>query len=132
MDATAMVELLSGITYRPGWTFTAEALPALRHVFGVEEDVRFRMACTTVDSDREYALKGYPETKTLEWDFILKSDDWQADNLIRQVFGMLMDIELHESREFFRLRTDDMQAPFHPHRPEGEAAWAGTGLSLYA
>lgn len=37
----------------------------------------------------------------------------------------LLEVEAHESREFWR-RRPDMVAPFHPHNHSGEAAWQRT------
>jgi hypothetical protein len=41
-------------------------------------------------------------------------------DLYREVFeSVIMDLERHEAREFFRV-GDDYSAPFHPHTTEGK------------
>ena len=43
----------------------------------------------------------------------------------RRLFAEIMrTAELHESREFYRV-GDDMDAPFHPHKDQGERNYTG-------
>lgn len=129
MDKHETAEMLASITYRPGWTFTASAVEPWECIIRTGElgDVVFTMECETVDTDRQYAMEGYPQTKTLDWSLPVDSAIFKdRDDLLRSVFEMLMSIELHESREFFRVGTEDMQAPFHPHREEGNQRWEMT------
>ncbi len=45
--------------------------------------------------------------------------------LERLIFEALLEIEKHETREFLR-RRDTLDAPFHPHREEGDKAYGDT------
>jgi hypothetical protein len=73
------------------------------------------------------ARQGYPDKRDLDWEVPVTSAMYADDGqLLRAVFDLIMQIELHESREFFRVKSEDYAAPFHPHRADGEALWAET------
>jgi hypothetical protein len=113
--------ILDSLVFRPGWKFSAKTTPNNDWWGG---DVELHMECTTVDTDREYARQGYNMPRTLEWDVPLDSRNYDnSDQLLGAVFVMLMQIELHEAREFLRVGSENFRAPFHPHRPEGDAAY---------
>lgn len=123
MDKNDVAATLSSLSYRPGWTFGAYPLNGWEADL-MGGDVAFAVSCATVNTDREQARKGYPETRTLAWQETLNASDYpDREALLSSVFGWLMMIELHESREFFRVKSDDYAAPFHPHREDGNAAW---------
>lgn len=124
MNKSQVVELLSNLAFKPGWTFEAREIHSYEWWHAPTTDVIFMMTCETVDTDRQYACKGYPERKTLDWELAVSSDKYDTeDELLRSVFDLLMDIELHESREFFRQKNENWEAPFHPHKMEGNARW---------
>lgn len=124
MNKHEVVELLSNLSYRPGWTFAARERHYNDWWHASSVDVIFTMMFDTVDTDKEYAREGYPERKALEWELPVPSGDYATkDELLRSVFELLMSIELHESREFFRQKNEGWEAPFHPHKPEGAARW---------
>lgn len=134
MNATEAAQVLRSIAYRPGWQFDAIAFEEMepgqkaifRRVLGddVSSLVLFRYVFDTVDTNQEYAADGYQQPKTLEDSQPLDAADFKdADDLMFAVFNQLMRIELHESREYFRRKDQNYAAPFHPHRPEGEALW---------
>ena len=132
MDKIECASLLDSLTYRPGWTFTARPLARWEAAMAGwgDCDVVFTMTCDTVNTDRDCAVKGYPEKKELDWELPVTSASFtDRDALLRAVFDLLMVIELHESREFFRIKSEDYAAPFHPHREDGNALWRRTALT---
>lgn len=139
MKTSEVIATLSSLSYKPGWTFEAERLDldtldllAFLQMGDKAEDcdVRFKVTSRTVDTDRDCAERGYDTPKVLEWDEPMRSSDFKTQGeLLASVFGWLMAIELHESREFFRVKSDGLNAPFHPHRPEGIAAWESFSIA---
>lgn len=138
MQTNEAISVLKNLSYKPGWRFDAESLATLAHEAGEGETelgravmgprfdttIAFRLDFDTVDTDREYAREGYPQPKELGQTIPLNSDDFQsADELVYAVFELIMQLEVHEAREFFRRKDCDYAAPFHPHRPEGNALW---------
>lgn len=117
MKTQDVVELLSGLSYRPGWTFDAYA-PFDGDV------VLFEAVCKTVDTSRDCAERDYDTPKTLEWQEFIHASSYEGrEDLLSSVFSWLMAIEVHEAREFFRLKNEGYAAPFHPHRADGTDAW---------
>lgn len=133
MKASEVIETLSTLSYKPGWTFEAEtyreeSMSLVDLILAGDSargaDVLFRVTCHTVDTNQDCALRGYDTPKVLEWKEPLRASNYSSrEELLASIFGWLMMTELHESREFFRVGKD-MGAPFHPHREEGNALWA--------
>lgn len=105
------------LVYKPGWTVRAQRATTKDH--GLTVSATFEAP----NSNRELALEGYPVTETVaplptltvEW----PEDGAEYHAAIELIFLFIVDIEIHEAREFFRVRSDRMAAPYHPHR------WAG-------
>lgn len=121
MDAQRAADLINKISYRPGWEITAHvALEGLPYLI-------VSATLETVNSNRDNALKGYPVAITLGApDLIIDADRYStSEQLYRRIFDWIIGLEIHEAREFFRVGAS-MDAPFHPHRPEGNDAWQRT------
>lgn len=117
MDAYRMAALINTCHFKPGWTITAEAHPQ-----GLPM-VRTEIRLLVPNSNRDNALMGYPSTLTAKAEDYAYADQYATDDEVYEyVFKVVSAQELHEAREFFRVGAS-MRAPFHPHRPEGEAAW---------
>lgn len=107
------------LAYKPGWT--VRAVRATTKEYGLTISATFEAP----NSNRDLARQGYPITETvtpipsltIEW----PEDGAEYHAAIELVFMFLVDIEIHEAREFFRVRSDDMAAPYHPHRWAGHA-----------
>ncbi len=98
--------------YKPGWTITAVSDLYL----GLGMIVRFGFS--TVNSDRQYALQGYP--KALDGLVETYLETWTIEDykqLRNDVVGFIVQLELHEVWEFVRIGKE-MEAPFHPHKDE--------------
>lgn len=131
MNKEDVVTTLNALVYRPGWTFGAYTLNGWEADL-MGGDVVMAVSCSTVDTDREHARNGYDKSKTLGFHEVLRASDYpDREALLSAIFGWLMAVELHESREFFRVKSDDYAAPFHPHREDGNAAWERSKLSSY-
>lgn len=121
MNELRAAALIEKISYRPGWKISAH-VPLEGVPF-----VLVTATLTTPNSNRDNALKGYPETLTLSApDLIIDAGRYETpEALYRRIFDWIMGLEIHEAREFFRV-GDDMRAPFHPHRADGNDAWERT------
>ncbi len=117
MKAMEAVDLIRQVHFRPGWTIEASVvLPDLPFV-------TITAYVETVNSDRENALRGYPEQITIAPDGILDARAYDTDDeLYGALLSWLIALETHECREFFRVGPQ-MDAPFHPHRPDGVRRW---------
>lgn len=117
MEAREAVRLINDVSFKPGWKIMAEVfLPGLPMV-AVTAHV------DTVNSDRDNALNDYAEEITIAPDTMFDASEINTpDELYAQLLAWLIRLEIHECREFFRVgaRKD---APFHPHKREGEQRW---------
>lgn len=121
MEAQRAADLINKISYRPGWEITAHvALGGFPYLI-------VSATLHTPNSDRDNALKGYPRWITVgSPDLVIDADRYATpEELYRRIFDWIMSLEIHEAREFFRV-GDRMDAPFHPHREDGNAAWERT------
>lgn len=122
MDADEAAELIGEMHYFPNWMIRIvedDWLPEhmVDHVVIVDFQIE------TWDTDRENALKGYPEktvlARTRQLDVSEVEDEF---GLWAMVFAVITEIEMHERREAFRVGTK-MDSPFHPHRLSGDKNW---------
>ncbi|UIX34313.1 MULTISPECIES: hypothetical protein [unclassified Streptomyces] len=117
MEAQQVADLINQVSFRPGWEFRADVMADGAPLVIVQALVE------TVNSDRDQALRGYPEKILLVPEAIIDAAEYViADDLYTAIFQWIIDLEIHECREFFRVGPDK-DAPFHPHRPEGQSAW---------
>lgn len=126
MDVRSAVDLINNsLVYKPGWTFTAED-----HSNRFEGTVKVRVDYVARNSNRDQAEENYPEEITTYATFALVVIDCDDESLVFQLLDVIGKIELHEAREFLRLKPT-MWAPFHPHRVDGMRRWsARTGEPL--
>lgn len=104
------------IVYRPGYRFAA---------YPVGQQIELRVSFPTHNSNQADARRAYPD------DFIRVDYQWldpermtDIDGIWAEVLTAIMEVELHEAREFLRDRLHDFRAPFHPHRDEGKNNYA--------
>lgn len=130
MNTDTAIALIGNMVYKPGWEFTAED-----NTGRFEGSIKLTVRYPCVDSNRDRAAAGYPETDesgtaTMRPDgkarasYVLMVCDCDDDvALWHLVAQMIMNIEEHEMREFLRI-TPTYWAPFHPHRSDGMKRWA--------
>ncbi|MFH8698766.1 hypothetical protein DMH25_46215 [Streptomyces sp. WAC 01325] len=117
MEAASAVELLKQLVYKPGWTIDAED-----HTHRFEGTVKVRFTFPAHRSERNFAPEGYPEKITTYAEFPIVVADCDDVELYRRVLVKIMEVELHEAREFLRV-PPTYWAPFHPHRVDGMKRW---------
>lgn len=107
------------LVYKPGWRFEAE-----EHVPRFPGQVKVTVHYPARNSNLADAKDGYPLDIMTYAKFPIQvwtlTDKYE---LIRCLIEKIMEIELHEAREFLRLPEDDWLAPFHPHSVKGMARW---------
>lgn len=119
MDVNEALNLLEEVIYKPDWTVTATD-----HTSRFQDSVCIRVDYKAFNTNRALARKGYPEIIDTYATFpLIVGDIVGEDELWMQGLKVLLAIETHESREFFRIKREDFRAPFHPHRIEGMNKW---------
>lgn len=115
-----------GVYFKPGWKFTVSETLDFYALVVVEFDAP--------DTDRELALRGYPEMKHMRTAFGCDPSEISGEQELQELFfAFLIALDVHDDREFFRVGPD-MDAPFHPHNvarnDDFEATVLGRVLSL--
>jgi hypothetical protein len=123
MDKNTCLALINGIHFMPGWTisgkFSSPRLPYIQVTVTVE----------TVNSNHDNAVQGYADKITIEPTVMCTPSDYTTpEELYFALFGWLMELQLHEAREFFRV-GNELVAPFHPHRAEGNRAFNDAAMT---
>lgn len=106
------IGLAESLVYKPGWNFTATD-----HSKRFEGTVLLRI---------DYPARASERTEAPEYDRLIQTyaefpmvvQDCDDVSLYRKILDHIMEIELHEAREFLRVNPT-MWAPFHPHRIDG-------------
>lgn len=122
MHVIDAIDAVHEIVYKPGWTF--EASDHTGRYYGT---VKVDVAYSAPNSAQEDAPDGYPNLINPTASFTVCVDDLpDRDALWLRIFDdVIREIEMHEAREFFRIRCENYRAPFHPHIPAGTAAYPG-------
>lgn len=118
MNVSSAVELINNsLVYKPGWAFTATD-----HTNRFEDTIVVRVDYPARNSNRDQAADGYQEEIQTYASFPLVVRDCTDEDLVFQVLQAIGRIEMHEAREFLRLKPT-MWAPFHPHKVDGMTRW---------
>jgi len=125
METSEAVKFINGVTLMPGWSVTATdayPLPGTVHITCMVD---------TVNSNRDMALRNYPQNLTIAPDALIDvARIADAEQLYYELFGWVLSLMEHELREFFRGGAT-LRAPFHPHRPEGNAAYERQATRMF-
>lgn len=121
MRVSTALELIKGITYKPGWEFTGHD-----HTKRFQDCITVHVEYPAPDSDVKYApAYDVPVLPKARADFpILLTDVSSPLDFHRKLMHMILDIEAHEAREFFSVNGETYAKPFHPHTWEGMTNWA--------
>jgi hypothetical protein len=136
MRAGEAVDLINSAIFRPGFKLSASMAGGYSYLRSFDSNrVSVFLQMDTVntsypDADGEYRQRlrqPYPSE-------ILSVDvtDMTGNELLRKVLDTIHEqVDMHEDREFLRVRQPDgtWHAPFHPHRADGDAAWYESGLA---
>lgn len=107
------IRLVNQLIYKPDWEIVATD-----HVRRFEGTISIRITIPTYQSERRDAPT-YGNAIRPYADFAILAGDCEDDvSLYRKVLECIMDVELHEAREFLRVQPTKW-APFHPHRIDG-------------
>jgi hypothetical protein len=115
MDNKTAVETVHAVRFMPTWELSAIDLGG--------DTIMVRVTWETFNSDHDNAVRNYRETVVLERMLMVAPQEFATpDELHAALLMWLVEIQIHETREFFRV-GESFRAPFHPHRPEGERLW---------
>ena len=107
------------IILKPGWRIQATPYDRFGTVV-IEAEV------ITNNFDRENA-PDYSDLIRAGGSFEISTEGSKAE-VLKRLIGEFVKIEEHEWREAARIKPSrpygDYVAPFHPHRPEGQALWS--------
>lgn len=113
------LRLVKGITYRPDWSFTAQD-----YTKRFQDSIRLRIDYTAPDTDVKWAPT-YDHIINTHADFVIHLTGLRTpEEFYRQVFRVILEVELHEAREFFAVSGSEFHKPVHPHTHEGMFNWA--------
>jgi len=118
MRVDAAVDLINaGLCYKPGWTFKASD-----HTNRFEGHVLVEVWYHAHNSNRDCAQRGYDEEIDTYAKFSFAVVDASTHDVIFRLLLAIIEIEVHEAREFLRERGS-FESFFHPHRIDGIARW---------
>ena len=119
MDVADAIKMVDGITYKPGWTFSATKHDRFAN------SICFQMMFRAPDSDSKYA-PDYTQMGILFPRAIVQLEGKTDLDVAGELLRAIIDAELHEIREFFSVWTEDNPyfKPFHPHNDNGQHMWA--------
>jgi hypothetical protein len=133
MEASQACRIINDeLVFQPDW-----AISAKDHTKRFENSCIVHFEFFAYDSSREHFLKNqvtlYPSRIHVE--FPIQVEDCQTpEDVMWKVHMLIMRIHDHETREFLRLKSHRMEAPFHPHKPNTMMAYAersgGGGRSI--
>lgn len=124
MLVTSAVELLNRVVYKPGWE-----IEAIDHTDRFESAVKVCIRYPAQASERIEAADGYPRTIQARMSCVMLVGGMDDTALYRALLAKIIEIEVHESREFLRV-LPTYWAPFHPHREDGMARWGSPEQDL--
>ena len=117
MNADSAIALINTIVFKPDWKLTATNLTDR-----FEDTINLRVDYPARLANRDQAANGYPVEIWPGANFPIMVGSLDEVGLLRKVFDVLMEVETHENREFFRVMPT-YWAPFHPHRHDGIQRW---------
>ena len=127
MNVQRALNLINSFSFWPGWKITAE-LDVFSSIFQPEPLIEVTYEFEASDSDSKYA-PDYPVKINPDPRFLLDPSLFDTEDGVRDVvFSNLLEVVVHEAREFFKVGAD-YASPYHPHTAAGDEAWDRLGLS---
>lgn len=125
MKVTTAIALVQNLVYKPGWTMEVDD-----YTKRFEDSICITLCCDTYKSEREEAGEGYPTAIRPRASFCIMVGDLDTDvDLYRALMDKIIEYEVHEAREFLRVRPT-MWAPFHPHKRDGQQRWGNPAADI--
>lgn len=121
MDARTAVQLLSRVTYKPGWEFDI-TIDEKRHESAIRVNVMYPAPNSDAAMGPDYTVDVVGGARAR---FILMAGVFHSpEHLYRGLLDKILMIEQHEAREFFGVASSIMaDKPFHPHTIAGMSNW---------
>jgi hypothetical protein len=130
MNVQDAVNLVNKTTFRPGWRISARPYYGYySYLNAIELDFEI----DTVDTSRVDDAGRYTQKMTQRGGTEFAVANLDGLGLLRGILDWVhAKYDEHEDREFLRVKQDDGSwlAPFHPHRSDGDRAWALTERPL--
>lgn len=124
MKIPTAIDLVTALTYKPGWSITATD-----HTNRYEGTIVVRIDYPARNSDRDQA-PAYPQEISTYASFpVIVEDCGGPDVLYRRILEAIVKIEEHEAREFLRV-SPTRWAPFHPHTIDGMRRWGTPDMDI--
>ena len=118
MYVASAVDLINnGLIYKPGWKFEAES-----HEKRFEGHVLVKVSYHAHNSNRDCATRGYDEEIETYASFSFPVTECTEHDVIFRLLLSIIEIEIHEAREFLRDRVS-FESYFHPHRIAEMSRW---------
>jgi hypothetical protein len=102
---TMLADLVDGLTYRPGWTFT------LQHIDRGQGSVGLTLDITTQGYNSYHPDRG--ETYRVHHYMPVPPAAYNRESWQRWLFEQVLLVERHEACEFFTINDDKPYAPNH-------------------
>lgn len=117
MEASQACRIINEeLVFQPDWEITGKD-----HTNRFEDSCIVHFEFFAYDSSREHFLTEtvqlYPTRIHVEFP-IQVTDCTSPEDVMFKVHELIMRIYEHETREFLRLKSHRMEAPFHPHKPD--------------
>jgi len=118
MRSAEAVEFVRNAVFKPGWQMKAERYTA--------DMIIFTFYIDTVDTSYPDADGTCRRHVTLVRDEVWDVSGLDEMGLIGRILRLSAETDVHEDREFFKVRQPDgsWHAPLHPHTYEGQRAWS--------
>jgi hypothetical protein len=117
LNTDTAIKLINNMVYKKGWKFEASS-----HCHRYENTISVKVTYPAVDSGRPNAEIGYSGHEILGGAYayfpVMLDRCDSVERLYACIIKMVMEIEMHEAREFLR-SGDTYWAPFHPHNTDG-------------
>lgn len=117
MDAQTVTDWIADITYKPNWNFQVES---------VDGDVLVMRFGYIVPNSNKNLAPDYFLTGEVWTYWPLHLSDIRTKNQFQMlVISAIVEVEMHELREFIAFDRETFEKPVHPHSDAGSRNWAG-------
>lgn len=124
MNVTDALNIARRVTYKPGFRLTFD-LDQYGYTFGGGAGIVMRTGFEAPESG-QHPNTGYPRKSSAVGQYVIRVYPGMTEQrLLREIFDRLIEVETHETREFFKVNGF---APFHPHREDGDDRYAGAEI----
>lgn len=122
MRASEAVRTIESMVFKPGWQMDAQH-------FG-QDLILFTFYIDTVDTSYPSPDGTCRKHVTLVRDELWDVSPMSQNDLFARILKLAAETDVHENREFLKVRQADgsWYSPLHPHTTEGQRAWVAADL----